>query len=378
MIIKTFTAESVAAALKQVRREMGSEATVLRTRRIASQNREQQFEVTACIDDTQSVKTKTVTPETPLPESTTPLHRSESSSCSIDSKTLPSDSIEPIAAELGDRMAEIESKLDRLLRLESRSLAFHSQYDDRAQLHRRLLQADLPPVYVESFITAIPHEDENNLLATATELLVLRLSSLIEPNLSFHPGDKVLFIGPAGGGKSSVMGKLAARLVAQDKQKVTLATLDYYRIAAHEELASYADVLQTPVVDLTDNQSNEKDNDAVTLIDSPPVPTRSETLDELKKKVAGINPDYRLVVFSALTRSRDIEAMSAQLQELQPTHLVMTMFDLTDCYGSAVAAAQALGIKISFLTDSPGGVGQLKSPEPARLAQALLNGGGGR
>jgi len=50
MIIKTFTAESSAAALKRVKAEMGGEAIVLKTRQVSDESSQTMFEVTACLE----------------------------------------------------------------------------------------------------------------------------------------------------------------------------------------------------------------------------------------------------------------------------------------------------------------------------------------
>jgi hypothetical protein len=51
------------------------------------------------------------------------------------------------------------------------------------------------------------------------------------------------------------------------------------------------------------------------------------------------------------------------------------MTDLTNCCGSAVAAAVAGGVKIAFVTDSPGGIGHFKAPDPDRFARKLFKTG---
>jgi flagellar biosynthesis GTPase FlhF len=169
------------------------------------------------------------------------------------------------------------------------------------------------------------------------------------------------------------MGKLATQLVTQQKQKVTLAGLDFQRMAAHEELSSYADILQ---VDVTDNIEKMTDggekSDTITLIDAPDLPTDPQKFDGLKKRVETINPNYRVAVFSVLTRSSDIEQQANRIKPLAPTHIAMTMLDQTSRYGAILAAVRTLGVKVAWITDSPGGIGQARIPDPENLAHALL------
>jgi flagellar biosynthesis protein FlhF len=380
MKIKTFTADSVAAALKLVRQEMGSAATVLRTSQVKNDLTGKQIEITACHDDSR-VGQKTSVSENALSSSQIRLP---------DEHSVPNESLSfrhsdrRIIAEnvggLGYRLARIERKLDHLIFAGLQFQPDQSRFGNLAPIFQRLKDADLPLAYIESFIASLldENDDRSDVMTVAYTRLYADLSSMIEPDLKFKPGDKVLFIGPAGAGKSSVMGKLATRLVVRHKQKVTLASLDYHRMAAHEELAGYAEILQTGIArSLEEIEIGSKNGDTITLIDSPPVPANPKKMAELKNRIEKVAPNYRVAVFSALTRIADIEKLSEQLRQLGPTHLAVTMLDLTTRYGSAIAGATALDVKLALVTDSMGGQGEVKVPDPNELALAMLNGEAG-
>ncbi|MEJ7713712.1 MAG: hypothetical protein WKF84_28670 [Pyrinomonadaceae bacterium] len=54
-----------------------------------------------------------------------------------------------------------------------------------------------------------------------------------------------VFIGPTGVGKTTTIAKLAARLALRERRRVELITLDTYRIAAVEQLKTYAEIIGT-------------------------------------------------------------------------------------------------------------------------------------
>ncbi len=56
MRIKSYTAESVADALKRIRTELGGEAFVLKTRKLVNPLGMERVEITACCDDPEAVK----------------------------------------------------------------------------------------------------------------------------------------------------------------------------------------------------------------------------------------------------------------------------------------------------------------------------------
>lgn len=54
-------------------------------------------------------------------------------------------------------------------------------------------------------------------------------------------------LGPTGVGKTTTIAKMAARAVLEKKKKVGFITTDTYRIAAIEQLKTYAGLLQAPI-----------------------------------------------------------------------------------------------------------------------------------
>ena len=54
-------------------------------------------------------------------------------------------------------------------------------------------------------------------------------------------------LGPTGVGKTTTIAKMAARAVLEKKKKIGFITTDTYRIAAIEQLKTYAGLLQAPI-----------------------------------------------------------------------------------------------------------------------------------
>lgn len=356
MIIKSFAADSVASVLKKVRQEMGRDAIVLRTRQVPAGSSCERIEITACIDKPTVDRMETLKGSTPVPKQSF---------------------TEGVGVNLSSRIKEVDRNLDLSLQPELRFNSDQDRFGGFQEIYGCLQEADLPGAFIEGFMASVIEEyDQSSDIKTFTRgKLVEYFSSLMLPGRSFKPGDKLLFLGPAGAGKSSVMGKLAARLVTQDKQKVNLAGIDYSKMAAHDELASYAEILQIKVSDpLASPAGGSSESNCITLIDGPAPPTDPDKLAKLQEKIKKVNPDFRLAVFSALTRSSDIKELAKRILPLEPTHVVVTMFDQTHRCGSAVAAAETLGVKIAFVTDSSGGVGQIKAPDPDTFVHYAIGG----
>lgn len=370
MIIKSFTADSAAAALKQVRSEMGGDAVVLKTRHVTTGTGQKRIEVTACLDQAPAASTaaapvserristprwKPVAPDQPTPAVSRPAT----------APSLP----ESALAELNERFDRLEAQLAALTTRTDEPATPAATDPALAQLEAQLAASDVPDVFRSVFLSTVSREQA---IDDARALLTESLADLLQPNLSFAPGDVVVFMGAAGTGKTSLLGKLAARLVLNEKKKVRLLSLDTSKVGAHDEIESYASLLGIDIADST--AGGVSDPTCITLVDSPALPTTVEAFAEFARRLDQLKPSHRIAVFSAPTRTSDVMRQARQMRVLVPTQFAFTMLDLTSHHGAVIAAAEALSVKLAMVTDAAGGLGALKSPEPHRLAEQLLLG----
>ncbi len=426
MIIKSFTAESATAAMKMVRKEMGGEAIVLKTRQVVDRHNRPRVEITACLekatvgaadqilgqdrvggrvarrfeppvissdpdsriadalDDEPGVlepkpapapaeeaRSEEPTPQEPTedlsdePTEEVPENNSEE-------RVEPNEPAAPITPS-NDRLAGIEARLDRLVRLTMQRGAEQIPDATIRAIVASLRDADLPEDFIDQLILSRLDRLSGDTAAEAVRgELVKALSKLTVPDLRIKPGEQVLFVGPPGVGKSSVMGKLATQLVTIDKRKVRLAGFDFQKVGAHEELAGYADLLNLDVAEVARTRREKKAaKDVVTLIDAPAMPIDPEKRKNYLKAVRELDAKHRFLVISALMRSDDMKDLAQLYADLAPTNLIATMLDLTRRHGSLVAAARTLDTRLAFVSDSGGGIGRLGTPDPASLAANL-------
>jgi len=389
MIIKSFTAETMTAALKTVRQELGGEAVVLKTRQLSDGVGANTVEVTACLDTPTVAQASMALPDvTDRPQAVTSFS-SDSKLVStsglapksrIDSEMLTEPETEALAntnTSLNDRMNQIERKLNLLLHINNvADFPDMHRGEDIRNILTSMRKADLPDDFAESLMTkALASVGESDNLRTELgRLFENEMSSMICPELKFKAGDRLLFMGPAGSGKTSLMGKLAADLIKQGSDKIRLTTLDNCKVGAHDEIQSYADLLGAELTNQPGAEDkNSADDECIELVDSPALPRQSERIDELRTEIDRLNPNYRFVTVSALTRPSDIEEFATWLRPLEPTHLVLTMLDLTERWGTVVAACKATGLPLAFVVESPGGIGQALAPNAQQLVVSILN-----
>ncbi len=371
MIIKSFTAETMSAALKSVRSEMGGDAVVLKTRQTTRADGKANIEVTACLDKPSAAQASTMLTSTAQVATTEKNRLGEVVPSMIESN----ETVSTVSAIGSDRLGEINHKLDLLLGLNKGQTEPGAHHGDLVRgCYLKMCEAELPEQFVELVISAAlgkTSEAGSAVTAIRTELTE-RLSELIGDEPQYTEGDRILFVGPAGCGKTSALGKIAARLVATQRKKVKLVSLDNSKVGSHEEIRSYGYLLGADVLDTSEKAEDEFGNSEILLIDSPALPNRSDRLADLVARADRFNPNYRLVLFSSLYRSADVADFAELTKPFDPTHLIVTMLDLTKRWGTIVAATQATGLKLVLISDSPSGTGALSTITANELTEQII------
>lgn len=365
MKIRSFVAESVAAALKQVRSEMGGSAVVLKTSRVIDAQGQEGFEVTACLDE----------PVTGVPGSVTNRMASAPELPIVETHPDTKTAIVAVAnSSVELRLTDIEERIRSLMQVtRATEFGFNRVAEVISRTVDALTAADVPASFITAFLNDLRenHQSEKITDTLVREELARRIKPCLEP-LKPKVGDKLLFVGPVGSGKTSVIGRLAAQLVAQDKLPIKLVTLDSSKIGGIDEMESYGELLGIKVAHPAQALKAADDADHVVLIDTAGLPSDDARLSELADLCGQLQPTFRIMVLSAQMRSSEVADAVERSLVLAPTHLVLTMTDLTNRWGGALAAVERGNLKISMMSQSPSGNGRMVSPELTTITARLL------
>jgi fused signal recognition particle receptor len=200
----------------------------------------------------------------------------------------------------------------------------------------------------------------------------------------------VMVVGVNGSGKTTTIGKLAARLAGEGK-KVSLAGSDTFRAAASEQLGVWAERTGAHLV----SQDRGADPgsvafDAVTaarargsdvlIVDTAGrLHTKLPLMEELKKvrrvleKAAGRPPDETLLVLDATTGQNGIAQAQAFTEAVEVTGVALTKLDGTAKGGVVLAVRDRLGVPVKLIGVGEG-AGDLEPFEGERFALQLLGG----
>ncbi len=192
----------------------------------------------------------------------------------------------------------------------------------------------------------------------------------------------VALVGPTGVGKTTTVAKLAANLCLREHRKVGLITIDTYRIAAVDQLRTYAEIIDIPLqVVMTPNQLKDAvarlaDKD-VLLIDTAGRSQRDVTkIGELRAYFDVIRPDeVHLVLSSTCT----VDVLLDTIQRFQAVgidRVIFTKLDEAIGFGAMLACLEKADAQLSYVTTGQDVPDDIEVGEGNSLAELVLSGSG--
>jgi flagellar biosynthesis protein FlhF len=166
----------------------------------------------------------------------------------------------------------------------------------------------------------------------------------------------VIFVGPTGVGKTTTLAKIAANYLLNRKKTVGLITADTYRIAAVEQLKTYAEILGIPVsvaytpAEMKEAVSLHSDKDLI-LIDTAGRSHKNKAqFEELKALIAASAADEVYLVLSATTSQRNCREILNSYSFLSDYKLLFTKADETPVLGIILNVRYMTGKSLSYIT----------------------------
>ncbi|MCC7477937.1 hypothetical protein IT575_05710 [bacterium] len=184
------------------------------------------------------------------------------------------------------------------------------------------------------------------------------------------PGRVVALVGPTGVGKTTCIAKLAAHFAFQRGRSVGLVSLDTYRIAAAEQLKTYAEIMGLPIQvvysadELDSALQASRARHELTLVDTAGAsPLGGKQLLELGKAFSLHSPDEVHLVLSATTKADDLRLLLENFRMLNYSRLILSKLDETRGLGALYNVNRYASAPISYFAVGQG------VPEDLRVAE---------
>jgi len=186
-----------------------------------------------------------------------------------------------------------------------------------------------------------------------------------------------MFIGPTGVGKTTTLAKLAARYSLMKKRNVGLITTDNFRIAAAEQLGTYAKIMGLRMEKASTRESFEKavrsfaDKDII-LVDTP---GRARPDDGYLRQLEGILPASELetnLLINATGSEDHLDNIVSAYSKFRISNLIVTKIDESRRFGMLYDIISKTGKPVTYLTCGQNVPQDIEEVTPTRMASLML------
>ncbi len=445
MTINKFQGKTESEAVEKARKEMGEDVVIMNVREVKSRGflagiRGTTYEVTAAIEEKEQYRD-------PIPSLRRPLKMHDNISLSADEPIAfplqkPANTERPSAADVIPQRSEPEEKMrsvitpfpdertarkepapskpasdedlkERLVNLQTlleqklpqekkqemkeprpeddTEMSSGSQTDEfrfLKMVYGTLLDNEVDERYVNEIMDDVEKIARRGngvdlILSNIYQKMILKFGTPKTIELTGKKPKVVFFIGPTGVGKTTTIAKIASKFKVDQGKKIAFLTADTYRIAAAEQLRTYANILDTP---LTILYTAEELNGAVErmkgydliLVDTAGFSHKSDAQrEDTRHLIESLDPQIPREVFlvlSATTKYRDLLEIVDIYRGVSEYKLIFTKLDETSTYGNLLNVKLYSGADISYITNGQNVPDDMEVFNTQRIVKQLLGG----
>ncbi len=380
MVIKKYQGKTEAAAMDEARKELGAGVVLMNSKSVKQRGffnflKPHVIEVTVAKEEEIEIKSeekerKPIMSDSIVATNTTVMAK-ESVSAGKEDRVLEEklDSLHFLLEQQIQREKEERQSDEAVLSEKSELELPKEEKDDELKLFLKLIRTVLAENEVdEKYIGVVMDDIEKTLkpdipmehvLSHIYQRMVLKFGKAerIEPATE---GPKVVFfVGTTGVGKTTTIAKIASKLIVDEKKRVALLTADTYRIAAAEQLRTYANILEVPfrvIYSTEDMEAAVRDYVKCDYIlvdtaghshhNNEQRSTMSEFIQCLKDKAE----EEVFLVLSATTKYRDLLSIADAYGKIGTYKLIFTKLDETESYGNLLNLKLHTGAPMSYIT----------------------------
>lgn len=190
----------------------------------------------------------------------------------------------------------------------------------------------------------------------------------------------IALIGPTGVGKTTTIAKLAANHKLRGRKKVGLITIDTYRIAAVDQLRTYADIIEVPLKavltagELQQAVNAMRDLDVILIDTAGRSHNNHLRLNQLRTFIASARPDEVHLVVSATGNQTCTRRVLDRFLPLGANRLIVSKLDEAGTFGVLLNVSSATGRPISYVTTGQDVPDDICPADADSLAECVLAG----
>ncbi|NLE30161.1 MAG: flagellar biosynthesis protein FlhF [Phycisphaerae bacterium] len=407
MNLKTYQAQTMAQALAAVRRELGKDAVILHTRTfrkggflgLGSKN---VVEITATsgvnvlhptekreLLNPSSVRRNSHTQMerkiSPMPprsalEPSGPAGRDHSESISSTNRSVSSKDY------LQQELKLVKQMVQELLQ-QNRKQQHPSVPEELFSAYMGLINQEVTRELANEVIEKVRSQlgpsqimDDIKVRELVAETLTKMLPAAEPITLETTGKSKIIaLVGPTGVGKTTTIAKLAANFKLRENKAVGLITIDTYRIAAVDQLRTYANIINVPLRVVLSPEELRQAIDSMPNMDLILIDTagRSQNddlkLHELKSFLHAAAPDEIHLVLSTTANQSVLLSTIKRFSSLNIDHIIFTKLDEAVGVGMLFGVMKKLNRAVSYITTGQNVPEDIEPGSVGRLARMIVH-----
>ncbi len=407
MIIKKFQGKTEAEAVESAKKELGSNVVIMNVRNMKRKGmfsflKPQMIEVTVALEEEpeqSSIPLKEEAVKQPLIDAI--VHKAAMEAAASIDNNMTKDA----AAENSRQdSSAIEEKLDTLHILleqqlqkpdEAKGDALEKEEESEVErfmklLYNTMMSNEVSEQNANQIIDEIEKINKPNMpfdyaLANTYQKMILKFGKPIEITPAQKGPKVIFFIGPTGVGKTTTIAKIASKFSVESGRKVALLTADTYRIAAAEQLRTYANILEVPFRVIYSTEEIEQAlrdfrNYDFIMVDtaghSHQNEAQKEAMGNFVHSVDGMAEKEVFLVLSATTKYRDLISIADTYSAMTEYKLIFTKLDETTTLGNLLNLKLHTGAPLSYVTYGQNVPDDIEIFNPQKTVKQLLGGKG--
>ncbi|RCW50136.1 flagellar biosynthesis protein FlhF [Paenibacillus prosopidis] len=357
MRVKRYVVNALPEAVSMIRSELGKDAVILNTKEIRvggfmGMFSKKKMEVIAAIESNQA-NTPAQPQRKASPQANEALEQILHTVQRTASAVMEPPIVTPAEKQTG-RVEQEQSIIDEIRDLRQYMVKLSKQQGDHTalseqlyELKEHLLEQEVEMQWVERLIQAIIDKQTEQKSEFTKEQIWQLAAEQLEDWLRPYGGigissavRVVHFVGPTGVGKTTTIAKLAAEQTIKQGRKVGFITSDTYRIAAVDQLRTYANILNVPLevvfspMDLPRAFKQLEERELI-YMDTAGRNFRSELhVSEVNSLLHTSEDSETVLVLSLTGKTKDMAAVADHFSKYGVRKVLFTKLDETSVYGA--------------------------------------------
>lgn len=357
MRVKRYVVNALPEAVSMIRSELGKDAVILNTKEIKvggfmGMFCKKKMEVIAAVETNQA-NTSAQSKRKATPQAEAALEQILQTAQRTATAVMEPTVVAPVEIEKAKNERE-QFIIDEIRDLKEYMIKLSKQQSNQAvmsvqlfQLKEQLIEQEIDTNWIDQLLQKILDKQTEERVEFTKEQVWDHAAVQLEEWLRPYSGNGISnearvvhFVGPTGVGKTTTIAKLAAEQTIKHGRKVGFITSDTYRIAAVDQLRTYANILNVPLevvfsqMDLPRAFKQLSERELI-YMDTAGRNFRSELhVSEVNSLLQTSEVSETVLVLSLTGKTKDMAAVADHFSKYGVRKVLFTKLDETSVYGA--------------------------------------------